>query len=152
MPPIKPVTVSVDVPQAREDVFAHLDVLANHEAFTDHLLIDWKVSGPAAGVGAKASMRINAPGSRERAELEVLESAPPARTVEETVSAGGKRRTRGTYTLSELTPGGTHIAFELAWIEAPRNERLAAPLTRAFTKRANARAMKRLAKVLAAQA
>jgi hypothetical protein len=151
MATIKPVTVTVDVPQPREAVFAHLDVLANHEEFTDHLLIDWRVSGPIAGVGARASMRINAPGSRERAELEVLKSEPPSRTVEETVSAGGKRRTRGTYTLSELPGGGTHITFELAWLEAPRNERIAAPLTRAFTKRANSRAMKRLAKVLAAK-
>lgn len=150
MAPIKPVTVSVDVPQSREEVFAYLDVLANHEAFTDHLLKDWQLSGPASGVGAKARMQVNAPGSNEVAELEVLESEPPQRTVEETFSARGKRRTRGTYTLTEAPGGGTHIEFELAWIEAPRSERLGAPLTRAFIRRANGRAMRRLKETLAA--
>jgi uncharacterized protein YndB with AHSA1/START domain len=151
MAPIKPVTVSVDVPQGIEEVFAYLDVLANHEAFTDHLLKDWKLSGPASGVGSKARMHVNAPGSNEVAELEVLESEPPHRTVEETFSAKGKRRTRGTYTLTEAPGGGTHVEFELAWVEAPRSERLGTPLTRAFIKRANGRAMKRLKDALAQQ-
>ena len=29
--------MSIDVPQAREDVYDFLDVLANHELFTDHI-------------------------------------------------------------------------------------------------------------------
>ena len=43
---MKPVTVSVDVPAKREDVYAFLDVLANHESFNDHLMTDWELSGP----------------------------------------------------------------------------------------------------------
>jgi hypothetical protein len=49
---MKPVTVSIEVPQAREDVYDFLDVLANHESFTDHMLRDWRCAGPARGVGA----------------------------------------------------------------------------------------------------
>jgi hypothetical protein len=37
---MKPVRVSIDVPQAREDVYDFLDVLANHELFTDHMMRD----------------------------------------------------------------------------------------------------------------
>jgi hypothetical protein len=145
---MKPVTVSVDVPNDREDVYAFLDVLANHEPFTDHMMVDWEYSGPPAGVGAKATAKVRAPGSNEIIEIEVVEADPPRRTVERSVSAGGKRLTQGTYTLTELPEGGTRISFELAWIEAPRNERIAAPLMRAFMRRANGRSMRRLAKIL----
>jgi hypothetical protein len=145
---MKPVTVTVDVPNPRAEVYDFLDVLANHEPFTDHLMVDWKYSGPRAGVGAKANARVKAPGSNENGNIEVIEADPPRSIVEESLSAGGKRRTPGTYTLSELPEGGTRIAFELAWLEAPRNERMTAPLMRAFMRRANARAMRRLGKLL----
>ena len=145
---MKPVTVTVDVPNDREEVYAFLDVLANHEPFTDHMMVDWELSGPKAGVGATATAKVRTPGSNEIIEIKVIEADPPRRIVEESVSAGGKRRTRGIYTLEELPERGTDISFELAWLEAPRNERMAAPLMRAFMRRANGRAMRRLAKVL----
>src|SRR5213595_1259994 len=149
---MKPVTVSVEVPNPRQAVYDFLDVLANHEPFTDHSTLNRKYSGPRAGVGAKASARLRAPGSNENIDIEVIEAAPPRRVVEESVSAGGKRRTRGTYELDELAGGGTRIAFELIWIEAPRNERMTAPLMRAFMRRTNGRSMRRLAKLLRSRA
>jgi uncharacterized protein YndB with AHSA1/START domain len=145
---MKPVTVTVDVPNSREGVYQFLDVLANHESFTDHLMVDWQYTGPRAGVGAKANARVKAVSSNENVHIEVIEAEPPRRIVEESLSAGGKRRTRGTYTLAELPEGGTRIAFELAWLEAPRNERMTAPLMRAFMHRANNKAMRRLGKLL----
>ncbi len=79
----------------------------------------------------------------------MIEADPPRRIVEESVGAGGKRRTRGTYTLDQLPDGATRVSFELAWLEAPRLERLGAPLNGAFIKRANGKAMRRLARALA---
>ena len=145
---MKPVTVSVNVDRPREEVFESIDRLANHESFMDHMFVDWSFSGPAFGVGAKARARVSAPASREMAEFEVVESERPSRTVEQGVSAHGKRHTRGTYTLSERPGGGTEIEFEMAWEQAPRSERALPPLTRAFLKRALGKAMKRLAKEL----
>jgi hypothetical protein len=149
---MKPVTVSTTVPQRRERVYEFLDVLGNHESFTDHLLVDWELSGPPAGVGAKAKVKAAAPVSNEVLEITVLEVEAPERIVEETVGAGGKRRTRGTYVLEDLGDRGTRISFELAWVEAPRGERLIAPLSRAFVRRSNSKAMRRLAKLLAVRA
>jgi Polyketide cyclase / dehydrase and lipid transport len=146
---VKPVTVSVDVPQPVEEVYDFLDVLANHEAFLDHFLVDWKFSGPARGLGAKAEARASAPMSQDWTEFEVVEVDRPRRIVEEGVGLKGKRRTRGTYRLEPLAGGGTEISFELAWIEAARAETLIPPMTRAFLKRPNAKAMRRLAKLLA---
>jgi hypothetical protein len=146
---LKPVSVSVDVPQSRQEVWDYLDVLGNHEQFTDHFLLDWQVSGPASGVGARARMRVKAPGAEDWLDMEVIEAEPPRTSTEESVSAKGKRRTRGTYVLDELPGGGTRINFELAWLEAPMRERLSAPLTRAVVRRANGKALERLAAVFA---
>jgi Polyketide cyclase / dehydrase and lipid transport len=141
---MKPITVSIVVDRPREEVFAHLDRLANHEAFTDHFLQDWTLSGPPAGIGAKARLRAR----NDWMDLEVIASQPPARTVERTVGAGGKRVTRGTYTLSEQPGGRTLVEFELAYEQVPASERMAAPLIRAMLRRANERAMQRLREVL----
>jgi uncharacterized protein YndB with AHSA1/START domain len=148
---VKPVTVSVTVRKGREAVWRYLDVLANHELFTNHMLVDWTCSGPPAGVGARARMRLKKPGRPDWIDLEVIE-AEPYRSVEESVSAGGRRRTRGTYVLDEAPDGGARITFHFSWLELPLAERLASPLTRAIVRRANARSLRRLAALLDSQA
>jgi hypothetical protein len=142
---VKPVTVSIEVPQAIEQVFDHLAVLANHEAFLDHFLVDWRFSGPRRGVGSKAAARASAPMSQDWTYFEVVEIEEPLRIVEEGVGLKGKRRTRGTYRLRSLPSGGTEISFELEWLESARAERLIPTMTRAFIRRPNAKAMRRLA-------
>jgi uncharacterized protein YndB with AHSA1/START domain len=148
MPPVEPVTVSTTVSRPRQEVFEFLEDLSNHAGYLEHMFVDWSYSGPARGVGAKGRARVHAPGSREWAEFEVVEAEAPERIVEEGVSSNGKRRTRGTYRLAELPGGGTEISFELAWLDVPRSERLAPPLARVFMRRANGKAMLRLAKQL----
>lgn len=145
---MKPVTVEVTVARPPREVFEFLDALANHERFLDHYLVDWKFSGPQRGAGAKARARVDAPGGQDHFEFEVTEAEAPRRIVEQGISSGGKRKTRGTYRLEQGPDGGTRIEFELLFEELPRSERLAPPLTRAFAKRVNAKAMHRLAKQL----
>jgi len=146
---VKPVTVSIEVPQPVEEVFDYLAVLANHEAFLDHFLVDWKFSGSRRGVGAKAEARASAPMSQDWTDFEIVEIEEPSRIVEEGVGLKGKRRTRGTYRLRSLPSGGTEVSFELAWIEAARAESLSPAMTRAFIRRPNAKALRRLARELA---
>jgi hypothetical protein len=145
---MKPVTVSVTVPDSREEVYDFLDVLANHEPFTNHMLVDWHYSGPGSGVGGRARMRLRKPGKPDWMDLEVIEADPPWRSREQTVSAGGRRRTQGTYILEELPGGGTRISFEFTWLRIPLLERLAAPVTRAVVRRGNERSLERLAEQL----
>src|SRR5262249_48586585 len=109
---MKPVTVSTTLPQDREEVFAFLNVLANHERFTHHFLLDGRVSGPPGGVGARAGMRVRGAGREDPLEMEGVDADPPRTTVEESVGAEGRRRTRGPYRLDELPAGGTAITFE----------------------------------------
>jgi ribosome-associated toxin RatA of RatAB toxin-antitoxin module len=145
---MKPVSVEATVARPTAEVFAFLDALANHEQFLDHYLVDWTFSGPKRGVGAKARARVDAPSSQDHFEFEVTEAEAPARIVERGVSSGGKRETQGTYRLQPLPGGGTRIEFELSFQRLPRSERLIPPLTRAFSRRVNAKAMRRLVKQL----
>ncbi len=148
---MKPVRVSIDVSQPREDVYDFLDVLANHELFTDHMFRDWRCEGPARGVGAKAKVTAIAAGRAETIDIEVIEAERPTQNVERSVGASGRAAT-GTYTLADLPGGGTRITFETAWLRAPRGEALAAPLVRAMVRRGNKRAMDRLAEQLRTRA
>jgi uncharacterized membrane protein len=145
---VKPVTVSVTVARPAQEVYEFLAVLANHESFLDHFLVDWSFSGPRVGVGARGRARTDAPASQDWTEFEVVEARAPELLVEEGVGAGGKRRTRGTYRLEELPGGKTRVSFELEWLQASRAERLVPPLTRAFIRRPTAKSMRRLAKQL----
>jgi hypothetical protein len=148
---MKTVTATVEVSRPRTEVFDFLDLLANHERFTDHFLVDWELSGPASSVGAKAHVRVKSPGPDDWLDMTVVESDRPRMTAEESVGAKGRRRTRGTYTLTELPGGGTEVTFELRWLEAPLTERLMAPISRAVVDRANRKSLRRLVEALEAQ-
>jgi Polyketide cyclase / dehydrase and lipid transport len=143
---MKPITVHVTIDRPRPEVFAHLDVLANHEPFTNHFLTDWELEGPERGVGARVRMTAHAFGRSERVELEVVDAVDNESIVERTYGAGGKRVTRGTYRLADADAGTarTAVTFELAAEQVPPAERLAWPLARGWLRRQNARAMERL--------
>jgi hypothetical protein len=147
---MKPVTVTIDVPQPREAVYDFLDVMSNHELFTDHMMQDWRFEGPARGIGSKARVKAVAAGRTETVEIEVIEAERPVKTVERNVGAGGKRVGTGTYTLADLPDGGTRVTFTYAWQQAPWNERLAAPIVRGIAGRGCERALQRLAEQLLA--
>jgi hypothetical protein len=142
---VKPVSVEITVPVPVERVYAHLAVLANHAAFLDHFLVDWSFSGPTQGIGAKGRARANTAGSQDWTEFEIVTAEEPRRLVEDGVGNGGKRHTRSTYELQSLANGGTQISFTLEWLETSRAERIFPPLTRAFIRRPNAKALRRLA-------
>ena len=146
---MKPITVTVDVPQPRERVFAFLDVMRNHERFNDHMLSGWEYAGPARGVGSTATVRTKVAGKADSIVIETVASTPPVEIVEHNVGAGGRRLASGTYALEPLPAGGTHISFEYAWRQAPRSERLLSPLVRAVMRRPLQRSMERLAQQLA---
>src|SRR3954451_17679437 len=144
-----PVTVSIDVPQPRADVYAFLDVLANHESFTDHMLTDWRVSGPPTGVGAKADVKVKAGGRTDDVTFEGVEVEEDRLIRERNWAAKGKRVATGTYVLSDKPDGGTHIEFAFAFEQVPAREKPLVPLMRRMIRKGNERAMERLAEQLA---
>ena len=144
--------MSIDTERRREDVYDFLDVMANHESFNDHFMVDWECSGPERGVGSRARVRNRAALGTDVIDIQVVSARPPATIVEENVGANGRRQGTGTYTLEELPDGSTRIVFEYAWRRAPLEERIAGPLVRALMRRWTAQAMRRLAERLAASA
>lgn len=143
-----PVTVTIDVPQPPAEVFDFLDLMANHEPFNDHLMREWVLSGPARGVGSKATVRTKALGVSDIVDIEVTDAEPPRLIVERNTARKAGRIGQGTYTL-EPAGDGTHISFEYRWISAPLADRLMSPFVRAFIRRNNQTAMRRLAESLA---
>ena len=143
--PAAAITSTIDVDQPPAEVHGLLDQLAAHQAFTDHYITEWDVSGPARGVGATARLKVKG----SRSEITVVESTP-TRIVEH--GRGGPRgrfRTTGTYELEPRPDGGTHITFRNT-IDAPTApERwLAGPALRRL-QGDNDRALERLRECLA---
>jgi hypothetical protein len=132
-------------------VYAFLDVMANHERFTDHMLVDWQCSGPATGVGSKARVTAKFGGMTDHAEIEVIEVEDGRLIRERNVASKGRRVATGTYLLSDLPDGGTHVEFTFAFERVAALERPLVPLMRAMIRRGNERAMTRLAEVLASE-
>jgi uncharacterized protein YndB with AHSA1/START domain len=141
---MKPVTVTTKIDRSPEDVYELLGDLSNHEAFTDHFLVDWDLTredsrGAGAGVRLKTTI-----GPHRDSEITVIESTP-RRIVED--GRGGKdmkSRTRGTYTLEPAPGGGTEVTFTLEMEPGTLTERLGTPVARAYLRKQNARAMERL--------
>jgi hypothetical protein len=146
---MRPISVTRDVPQDRPSVYAFLDVLAVHERFTDHMLRDWTLSGPPAGVGAKAHATNVLGGRRVPIDIEVVDAVEGERNTERNVSSGGRRVGEGTYALSDLPAGGTRVQFTYAWRRAPIEDRVLAVIVRPMMRRALQRALDRLADELA---
>src|SRR3954468_15786612 len=101
----KPVIVSVDVPHDIDHVFDFLDVMANHEAFNDHLMRDWELSGPPRGVGSRARVHVRALGIADVIDIEVIDAESPVRIVERNVAKKAGRTGEGTYVLESLPDG-----------------------------------------------
>jgi hypothetical protein len=141
---MKPITVSTTVARPRDEVFAHLDVLANHVPFNDHYMADAELSGPATGAGGRMHARILAPGRSQWFDLETVTAQAPELLVERTVAAGGRRRTRGTYRLAEAGLEATTVTFELVVEAEPVLDKPLAPLARRWMVQQLHRAMERL--------
>ena len=141
---MKPITVSTTVARPIAEVYDHLAVLGNHEAFTDHMLVDWKLSGPASGVGAIADVQSTLGGRKEPARFEVVEAEAPTRILERSVAAKGRRVATGEFVLSEAGDG-TQVTFTFALQRAPVWERPILPLLAGKLRKANQQSLDRLA-------
>ena len=71
---MRPITTSVEVPNSTHDVYEFLEVLGNHESFMDHFMVDWELSGPKQGVGAKANVRVKATAEKDWTDVEIVEA------------------------------------------------------------------------------
>lgn len=147
-----PVTVSATIARPREDVFEYLADIANHAEFTDHFLVDWHLTREDShGQGAGARFRIKAPGNRFGwGDVTFIEVEPPYRIVER--GRGGKFnriRTLGEYRLTPLGERLTKVEFTFETQPGNLADRIFESLgTRAWLRRKNGRALRRLRTIL----
>ena len=70
-------------------------MLGNHEQFTDHFMVDWQLSGPKRGVGAKANVKVKATAEKDGTESRSSRRTPAVGSSRRRPGgSSGKRRTR----------------------------------------------------------
>jgi uncharacterized protein YndB with AHSA1/START domain len=149
---VDPITVSIVISAPREQVFDYLQDIANHSEFTDHYLLDWHLTREdSVGRGAGARFRVKAPGSRfSWGDSTFAEVARPHRIVEVGRAGKGNRiRTLGVYELSQEPGGTTRVQFTLETETSVLSDRILEAFgQRAWLKRKNEKAMRRLRSIL----
>jgi uncharacterized protein YndB with AHSA1/START domain len=149
---VDPFTVTATISKPREEVFEYLADIANHPEFTDHYLVDWRLTREESyGEGAGARFRMKAPLNRfSWGDMSFAEVQPPFRIVER--GRGGKYnriRMLGTYTLSPGSGGSTRVEYTLETVPELLSDRLLEALGGgAWTRRQTRKAMRRLREIL----
>jgi uncharacterized protein YndB with AHSA1/START domain len=149
---VEPFTVSSTISKPREEVFEYLADIANHPEFTDHYMVDWRLTREdSVGTGAGARFRIKAPFSRFGwADVTFAEVEPPFRIVER--GRGGKYnriRMLGTYTLSPGPANSTRLEYTLETVpKLPSDKLMEALGGNRWTRRQTTKAIRRLRTIL----
>jgi uncharacterized protein YndB with AHSA1/START domain len=147
-----PFTVSTTIDRPREEVFAYLADIANHQEFTDHYLVDYRMTREAtSGQGAGARFTVKAPLNRfNQADVTFVEVDAPRRIVEAGRTGKFNRiRTRGVYTLEPGPGGTTRVEFTFEAQPALLTDRIMASLgVRGWMRRNTAKALRRLRSIL----
>ena len=144
-----PVTVETVISAPREAVFDFLGDIANHVAFTDHFMSDFRLArAKSDGPGAAARFRLENPGPKQWSEVQFTVFERPRRIVEEGHS--GRFGRNRFWTVWDLGPEGRATRVELTfWTEpATRWDSLKEALgARSWIKAQNKVALARLRKV-----
>ncbi len=147
-----PVTVSTTIGRPREEVFAYLADIANHPEFSDHYLVDWRLTREqSCGRGAGARFKVKAPLNRfNHADVTLIEVDAPRRIVE--AGRGGKFNRTRLRAVYELEPGSgdtTRVTFMLETRPGMISDRIMESLGfRGWVKRKSAKALRRLRSIL----
>jgi hypothetical protein len=146
---VGPVTVETVISAPREAVFDFIGDLANHVAFTDHFVSDFRLArANSEGLGAAARFRLENPGPKQWAEVQFSVFDRPRRIVEE--GRSGRFGRNKFWTVWDLTPEGKATRVELTvWTEpAMRWDSFKEAFgARRWFKRQNRTALARLRKV-----
>jgi uncharacterized protein YndB with AHSA1/START domain len=149
---MEPFTVSTTIARPREEVFAYLVDIANHSEFTDHYLVDWRLTREdSVGTGAGARFRIRAPLNRfSWADVTFHEVDVPHRILQR--GRGGKYnriRMLGTFVLSPGAGGTTKVDYTFETeVKLPSDRLMEVLGGRGWYKRKATKAMRRLREIL----
>src|SRR4051812_5331289 len=113
---MEPLSVSTTIARPREEVFSYLEDLANHPEFSDHYLVEWRMTREdTVGRGAGARFRYTAPLQRfDWADATMIEVDAPRRLV--LGGRGGKAnrtRHRSVWELEQTGASATRVTLTL---------------------------------------
>ena len=148
---MKPVHLSITVGRPREEVFDYLADIANHPEFTDHYLVDWRLTREeSSGLGAGARFRLEAPLNRFGwADMTLIEVESPSRIVMAGQTGKFNRvRTLTTYALDSSADGQTQVDFEVETKPVLPSDRLMEKIGRPWFARNAKKGLKRLRSIL----
>ena len=113
-----PVTVETVISAPREVVFDFVGDLANHVAFTDHMMSDYRLArAKSDGAGAAARFRLENPGPKQWAEVQLSVFERPRRIVEE--GRSGRFLRNKFWTMWEFALEGNATRVELTFWSEP---------------------------------
>ena len=141
----------ITIARPREEVWEYLADIANHAEFTDHFLVDWRLTREDTyGEGAGARWKSKAPLQRfPWGDTTIVEAERPRRIVE--VGRTGKYnriRTIGVYELERAAGNGTHVRFTFESEPKLPSDRLLERIDAAWTKRNLRKELRRLQSIL----
>ena len=141
----------ITIARPREEVWEYLADIANHAEFTDHFLVDWRLTREDTyGEGAGARWKSKAPLQRfPWGDTTIVEAERPRRIV--VVGRTGKYnriRTIGVYELERAAGNGTHVRFTFESEPKLPSDRFLERLAAGWTKRNLRKAMRRLQSIL----
>jgi uncharacterized protein YndB with AHSA1/START domain len=149
---MEPLTVSVSISRPREEVFAYLVDIANHPEFTDHYLVDWRMTRvETVGRGAGGRFRYTAPLQRfDWADVTFVEVEPPRRIVQAgRVGKYNRTRLRSIYELEPRSGDTTRVTLTVETRPGNRADRFMESLgVRGWLKRKSGKALRRLRSIL----
>jgi uncharacterized protein YndB with AHSA1/START domain len=149
---VNPITVSTTIARPREQVFEYLADIANHAEFTDHYLVDWHLTREDPyGTGAGARFRVKAPLSRfSWADMTFVEVQPPYRIVERGRTGKYNRvKMLGVYEVLQGPSETSKVQYTFETVPALPSDHLMEMFgARSWTRRKNAKAMRRLRSIL----
>lgn len=148
-----PVSSTVTIDRAPEEVYDYLYDVANHAEFTDHYLKEFRLTREdSLGPGAGARFKVDAPLNRfSWADVTIAEAERPRRIVQRGRTGKFNRvRLMSHYTLESLA-GGTATRVTLTTeTEPPKlaSDRFMERLAKRWFKRKQGKAVKRLRSIL----
>ncbi|HEX7299114.1 MAG TPA: SRPBCC family protein [Solirubrobacteraceae bacterium] len=147
-----PITVEIVIARPRDEVFEYLADIANHAEFSDHFMVDWRLTREDSyGYGAGARYRLKAPLNRfPWGDSTVIEFERPRKLAEAgRLGKYNRIRTLGVYELEPGAAGTTRVSFTLLTEPKTISDRLMESFgARGWMKRKLSKAMRRLRAIL----
>ena len=147
-----PVTASTVIDLPREQIFDYLSDIANYAEFSDHYLVDWRLTREdPVGLGAGARFRFKQPLNRFGwGDLSIVDLQPPYRIVLR--GRGGKfNRVKmvAIYELTDRHSGGTDLKYSFETDASMPSDRLREIFGgRRWVRRNSRKALKRIDAIL----